>query len=1394
MNTYSEYFAIDKGYYPEINPDSIKNSENKWENTIPHKTFIELLKAMERMLARGTNADKHGIWIEGSYGTGKSRVAWTLKNLLDCRPQELSAYFAKYDELAKETDLRDKLLGHKEGEIITAYRYASGDIDSTRKLIMAVYDSVSSALRTAKAPYKGEKTLRSKVADWLDDEIHKTMFNSTIQKPEYRSVGSFQKKSADEMIAQLRNPKANADGLLNDIITLGENEGITAFTIDMDELKQWLVDVIEQNDLKAIVFVWDEFSSFFKNNKNSLDEFQKLAELSNDKPFYLMIVTHMSGSIAGDGDESFKIVRDRFVRKEIVMPDNVAFKLIYHAMNVKEAAKGTWERLSDDLNGLVPESRAAVAKIAHIDEKFLTGIIPIHPMAALLLKNISVAFASNQRSMFNFIKNETEDLHAFQWFIENHDPEELELLTIEYLWDFFYEHGTDEHGNGVGKNNLDSVVRLILDTYTQSGTALNEEQRAVLKTVLMMQAISQKFGDGLELFVPNAKNLNLAFEGTDYANNHGYHIAKNQLVKKGILYEKPGNPPTFAAAAVSGDQAAIDQIKQKYRAETRTGKLIADGKFGEVLSLTPGQRFRYIVTAVSFENFTFTVNRIINEGEDYHIQAIIAFARTEEEQRKLRNTLKEILKEARYNRIVFVDASANLMGIDRFDQWVDHVANEEYWRPKDTTLADDLKKKAGDVIKEWEKDIKEGEFVIYPASTEEAVERVGFSCPKMSRLIEELDRVILARYPLSFDNANLPERFFNANTLPSYAKEGINEYTKSKDQQSAVSALLKGVWQVPGNYWETQPSLPISKLKIKIDTFIKDSFQKDVRIQIGEIFSVLMENGFMPCNLYSFLTGFLLKEYTGEEYRYGVGIGGDEGGKMTSEKLGDYIGEYIKHVNTPIKNYREKYLEVMTQNQKTFIEFTEDVFSIDGHLSVEQTVNKIRNRLKELGYPIWCYKKIDINNLEVFIDRLGIIANSQKESISSLADSFGGLLSKVPDAASNLKSLLNLSNGERALNEFLQDFEQGIIFRLAESIGISNVTADVKRQIGSGEALWLWDQETGEEEIRKLLIDYRIVAASIQLKQNCNSMYSCIRGWRDETKFIRIPCSVLSKKLPGLKSFLEILLEIAKTEELSYEKRGAFLKELEGKAGMISEFLAGKERIFAEEYGHKFVGFNEQEIRGIYSKLPTTSFIDGIGDYLSSLDRLVQDTKKEQYKFRLHQAWENKTDSKDPWDWSEKNRTPVLAMVPESETLEAKKLFRVIGSKNPDESDVKISLQYLESGNAFIERLQKKDEIEDAFRRCILGKYGILLTDNKEVRDFLEKTVPQDVYDWYPNPAIQKQIEKLANERYFSEGCKKAVERFLDMPENKAKEYLIRLIRENPTVGIEIISEDGDEE
>lgn len=366
MNNYSEYFDIDEGYWPEINPSSIKDPANKWQKTFPHKTFVDLLKATERMLARATNSDKKGIWIEGAYGTGKSRVAWTLKNLLDCTEDELKGYFAEYPALQAEPDLHDKLIGHKQSKIITAYRYASGGIDGDRALIMAIYESVTKALRDAGIAYKGENTLRGGIAAWLSDDANKGFFNTLIALPEYRGLGSFAGKSADDILYLLKNSNTNVDALMGDIFSLADSRGITALSTRMDDLIAWLTDVIDENGLKAIVLVWDEFSAYFKKNRTSLDEFQKLAELSNLKPFYLMIVTHMSGSIFSENDQTGRIVRDRFVRKEIELPDSIAFELIKHALKVKDAQKDIWDGLADELNGRMP--------ILHIPMTFGQGL------------------------------------------------------------------------------------------------------------------------------------------------------------------------------------------------------------------------------------------------------------------------------------------------------------------------------------------------------------------------------------------------------------------------------------------------------------------------------------------------------------------------------------------------------------------------------------------------------------------------------------------------------------------------------------------------------------------------------------------------------------------------------------------------------------------------------------------------------------------------------------------------------------------------------------------------------------------------------------------------------------------------------------------------------------
>jgi len=93
---------------------------------------------------------------------------------------------------------------------------------------------------------------------------------------------------------------------------------------------------------------------------------------------------------------------------------------------------------------------------------------------------------------------------AFQWFIENTGPfDDHPLLTVDMLWNFFYEKG---------REYLTSDIRMILDSYPQQQD-LREDEKKVLKAILIMQAIDQRLGGSIDLFKATEQNLSYVFEG-----------------------------------------------------------------------------------------------------------------------------------------------------------------------------------------------------------------------------------------------------------------------------------------------------------------------------------------------------------------------------------------------------------------------------------------------------------------------------------------------------------------------------------------------------------------------------------------------------------------------------------------------------------------------------------------------------------------------------------------------------------------------------------------------------------------------------------------------------------------------------------------------------------------
>ena len=123
--------------------------------------------------------------------------------------------------------------------------------------------------------------------------------------------------------------------------------------------------VIQENNLKAIMFIWDEFTEYFRNNMRSLTGFQRIVDLSSSAPFYMLIVTHDAMHIFPDGDKEFGKIRGRFIDPicEISLPDNMAFRLMGSAMTKKEDPQilQEWEETVDELCDRTQGSRKPVS-------------------------------------------------------------------------------------------------------------------------------------------------------------------------------------------------------------------------------------------------------------------------------------------------------------------------------------------------------------------------------------------------------------------------------------------------------------------------------------------------------------------------------------------------------------------------------------------------------------------------------------------------------------------------------------------------------------------------------------------------------------------------------------------------------------------------------------------------------------------------------------------------------------------------------------------------------------------------------------------------------------------------------------------------------------------------
>lgn len=1389
--SYREYFDIDPQYFPQVDKKIIDTQPDLWKKFYPHPSFVKMLKATLNVLKR---TQKLSIWVDGAYGTGKSHAVLTLKKLIEASVEDTNAYFAKYkldDFMCKEFNSQKN-----SGKIVVCHRYGSSDINNDTDLILAIQESVEKALEDNEIENKASASIKNALVRYFQNEENKQSFNVYAKGTYKDTLGG---DNADSILKKLQEYQDDSlRSLISKIFKVPAVKG--SFSLNTTELCEWITEVIEKNDIYHLIFMWDEFSEYFENNMRHLTGFQEIAELSATRPFTLMIVTHKAEGYFSDGDPDKRKILDRFIPPvHIELPENIAFELMAQAMKVTEdeALAAKWIKHKASLDRRTMNSRTAVKNKIGLTDKNLSDVLPIHPYAALLLQHISVYYTSTARSMFNFIKNdEGTDVKAFQWFINNYDfNSQCPFVTIDLLWSFFYEHGQDKLASG---------IREVLSCYTSRiENQLLLDERRVLKTILLLQAVSERMSGKKDIFLPNDANLSLAFEGTDLELK-ARNIA-NKLLNDHVVTRTPltGDVFSYCCKNIGPSVDAgpfMDAAKSK---STKDLTFMQGTELRNVIELGGPLRLRYNLSYATLGDFDGEIKKANNPSEiSNKLYAVATIAKDLGEQAALQKKIKSFYEANPASKVVVIDTSTCVLDTTEYNAFVENYAMALAIGQSDMTQRKTYESYALEVLKTWAKRIKTSDYYVYSTFSAQGTRVANAS--DLHRKLMEINRL---HYPkcLESEYVSVVNTMFDATSMKQGALCGICEETKgtfrSGNEATKLENALSGAWKV-ANYWETSNSY-ISSLKKDVDDIINKEFAKTDRISIAKIYQVLKEEpyAFMPCNLTAFILGFVLKEYANDIYSYSDNLTTIP---LDSDRLAEMIAEILKQDNTPDKRYKDKYIVTLTDDERAFNKATSKIFGIEEKycVSITDTRSKIREKMKGYTFPIWVIKyaidgvsfKTSKDLVCSVIDNYCGIANNKnlpgEQSDTDIALAIGKTCIAYPEVIDDVASVLSTDNCKTGMQNYLKIYKNDALPTLAKGIGDGGQYINhLAYKFSSDAANWVWNKDTVNAKIDELITEYEIIDESNKILSKNTNYQETMRSWLSKLDQIRVAYLVIKNDLGEAKPFYEMLYNFKKAGSLLESQRSNFLSLLRISSGHFKDFLLTQHELCAIACKSYLEDISLEELKSIleddrYGFKASYGLNDNV--YLEKLQKAIKAYKNALGYTKLKKHWETLTNTTSPREWSERYGMPILAMVPSDEVTTARKVFETINNKNVDETAITDAEIYI-GKMSYLPELNCKASRDKAFIDCFIKEYAVLFDDIDKVKEYLRSKVVEHPYYWLGSLDVERKIKSMAKAKYDTTGYNKAKTIIDDMPADQLKVYLKQLIQDNIVVGVEIM-------
>ena len=1383
MAFYKDYFGIRPDYAPIMTRANIDKSPETWLAFYPHDSFVEIL----RELLKSLNGGKKTLWITGAYGTGKSHASLVLQKLF----MDDEARVLKWLDLGKAQipdPVRKGMLERRGEKTLVVYDVNADGVDAKNQFLMRLQRGITKALETGghAIPLKGK--LDEVIERIRQDEPHFFAVRDEMQAQlSHLNAGI---KTADALEKKLRDTNQEA-GLVSDAMRVLEARHIYLGS-SAEEFLAWVDTSLKANGLSKLVYIWDEFSAFMDRNRSELKTLEQLAEAAQQGRFYFVPVTHTDiSSYVAAGSESAKKANDRFTFKRLDLPNETALKLAAHAFVFKPEKETEWRQERDVLwhsvNG-VAENYMVINK-AGIEAADFKGILPLHPMAAFLLKHLSVAIGANQRSMFEFLNGE-----EFREFIEKGglDVSDYQFLTVDHLWRYFVER--DDLGTG-------QAVQEARAEYARREQDLQPDERRIFKAVLLFGLIEQMQGTGHPLLSATVENIQRSFEGDGAL--QGVDMILRNLEQKHCFAIVNGRCERFR------DRSDTKEIEEK--------KVALDGKFGDLVlkdtetelvkqlkGVNYGGRFDVRAAGVNGLSASSIAKResFCDNGNRVLVQFILA--RDEQEQLRIPEKAKELAKQFKDHRMLFVTLPEVSFCRDNAKAWEEFTENSAR-----LALASDSASK-----KVFETQVSSAEEAWHSKVTSAAKLRVYKPNPNGEAFAEEvtwgqLKRDWLTGYAKQTFEAYTDDlcgfnisAFAAPSALQSWAQAGMefDRFAKPGAWKTVVATWQKNGVTGEDAWFDANPNHPLTQLR----DFCKK--RQDSTVGAGNTCSIRKlyidlqrpPYGLLRVPHSAFVLGFVLKTWlTGQrKLQWTDGVTSKA---LDAATLAEIIEVVVKDDGAnAIKN--EKLICRLSKEEKAFIEQSSVIFGsrpfADG--TVEAALNAVGTRLEHISQrvPLWVLPEYIRAQAEPSAEMMGKVIDAlcAANSISSKGD--------TETRGNKVKEIGEILLATAGLEEAMAKYMTPVVFEEAFQRYVDSAKPELKaaaERMGDSSHFycraiknrfaatsgWLWkrgDAESVLEEVygQTLCAEHiRGLAGSSGYMSFEDALNRLRNAVLDENK---VPTEFWAKKHPALQRFFELI----NRPSLSGEDVKAFGEILEQQDGVIREVLfdvaQARQLDAMREIFREIWPLAAAEGRELYNAFPPDSASADEQSFKAQGRGKIEEYSRMLVSKQVVALWRERTDTESPDEWSRKHALPAECVLAVDD---AKGIVDAVANPGGVSAERLQSVHdELEKEGAFVDVGTAGEKF---LKRVLSARYQKIGFSVGELSDWLCRKLGDAPGRWLTDGGLHEAVEAFVKQGYDTHARNQAAEKVNMLSDAEAKILLLKLIDQIPDVGLSVL-------